>query len=122
MVSALSPKACWMRTAISPERLARPLRKADKAGRETPRTLAAAVTDRPRGSIISERMKSPGCDGLNIRISLFPSMIIFEIQVADFVILNPKCNAPISGDVKAPSFASIACEEMRLPPAEGVHF
>ena len=51
-----------MRSAMSPERSALPLSKLESAGRET-RSAAAAVTDRPAGSTISVRMKSPGWGG-----------------------------------------------------------
>jgi hypothetical protein len=38
----------------------------DRAGRETLSAAAAAVTERPAGSMISVRIKSPGCGGFFI--------------------------------------------------------
>ncbi len=40
-VSILTPKAFSMRSAMLPDRSDRPLRNADRVGRETPSTLAA---------------------------------------------------------------------------------
>lgn len=49
-----------IRRAISPERSALPLSRLDRAGPETWMAVAAAVTDRLAGSVISVRMKWPG--------------------------------------------------------------
>jgi hypothetical protein len=46
-----------------------PLRKLE-SGRDTFSTRAPAVTDRPRGSIISVRMNDPGWGGLSIRVAV----------------------------------------------------
>ena len=62
-VSIFTPKAFSMRSAISPDRSALAFNKLDRAGRDTCNTAAAAVTDRPAGSMISVRIKSPGCGG-----------------------------------------------------------
>jgi len=61
-VSILTPKAFSIRRAMLPESAALPFRRLDKAGRETCNAAAAAagVTQRPAGSMISVRMKSPG--------------------------------------------------------------
>src|SRR6266404_6024708 len=62
-VSIFTPKAFSMRSAMSPDRSALPLRRLDRAGRETRSAAAAAVTDKPAGWMISVRMKSPGWGG-----------------------------------------------------------
>src|SRR5258706_7849330 len=99
-VSILTPKAFSIRSAISPERLALPFNRLDRVGRETCRTRAAAVTERPRGSMISVRMKSPGWGGLSVRIGRDPPlMIVLKIQVADlsFFNIDPKSETPVAG-------------------------
>src|SRR5207247_6826656 len=65
-VSIFTPNAFSMRRAISPERSAFEFTKLDRAGRETLSAAAAAVTERPAGSMISVRIKSPGCGGFFI--------------------------------------------------------
>jgi hypothetical protein len=67
-VSMLTPKAFSIRKAISADNAARPLNRAERAGRVTPSTLAASVTDSLWGSTISARMKRPGWEGLAIRM------------------------------------------------------
>jgi len=61
-----------MRSAISPDKPAFPFSKLDKVGRETPSAAAAAVTDKPAGSIISVRIKSPGWGGFFIGMAFSP--------------------------------------------------
>jgi hypothetical protein len=71
-----------IRSAISPERSALPLSKLESAGLETRRTVAAAVTDRPAGSMISVRTKSPGWGGFFIGmvvLLLLSLVIIFQV-------------------------------------------
>src|SRR5713226_8103075 len=65
-VSILTPKAFSMRRAMLPESEAWPFRRLDKAGRETRNAAAAAVTESPAGSMISVRIKSPGCGGVTM--------------------------------------------------------
>src|SRR5690348_10522859 len=86
-VSTFTPKAFSMRSAMSRERSALPLRRFDNAGRETWSAAAAAVTDRPAGWIISVRMKSPGWGGFFMGMARSPPllMVVFQIQLADFV-------------------------------------
>src|SRR5215469_3292174 len=73
-----------MRSAISPERSALELSRLDRAGRETRSTAAAAVTERPAGSMISVPIKSPGWGGFFIGIvsAPFVLVVIFQVQVA----------------------------------------
>jgi hypothetical protein len=56
-----------MRKAISGESAERSFRNVESAGRVTPKTAAAAVTESSVGSMISARTKPPGCGGLFIR-------------------------------------------------------
>src|ERR1700686_761035 len=105
-VSILGPKAFSILRAISPDKSAFPFNRLDSAGRETRRTFAAAVTDRPSGSMISVRINSPGCGGLNIGIRWFSldSVIVLKIHVTDFAfgIVDPKRHSPVSRNVQAP--------------------
>ena len=59
----LIPNALSMRRAISPDRPAFWFKRFDSAGRDTPSTFAAAVTDSPCVSTTSVLMKSPGVNG-----------------------------------------------------------
>src|ERR1035441_10672705 len=87
-VSILTPKAFSIRRAISPERSALPLRRLDRAGRDTCSATAAAVTVKPAGMIISVRMKSPGWGGFFIGIAFSPFLlvVVFQIHVTEFVL------------------------------------
>src|ERR1035437_10309172 len=118
-VSILTPKAFSKRSAISPDRSALPLSRLDRAGRETWSTLAAAVTDRPCGSMISVRMKSPGWGGFNIRmaaVSLSFLMVILKIHVAYLALggVYTKGQPPVARDVQAPCAFAIAGQQVRL--------
>jgi hypothetical protein len=75
-VSILTPNAFSMRSAISPERPAFSFSKLDNVGRETPNAAAAAVTDRPVGSIISVRIKSPGWGGFIMGMAVLLVIIL----------------------------------------------
>src|SRR5580658_8942321 len=84
-VSILTPKAFSMRRAMSPERAAFPLSRLESAGREIFNPAAAAVTVRPAGSMISVRMKSPGCGGFFMGITSLPCLVVvFQIEHKDF--------------------------------------
>jgi hypothetical protein len=65
-VSIVGPNASSIRRPISPDRSASPLSRLESAGRETCKTSAAVVTDRPSGSMISVRINSFGCGGFNL--------------------------------------------------------
>jgi len=71
-ISIFTPKAFSMRRAISPESAALLLSKLERAGREALRAIAAAVTERPAGSMISVRMKSPGWGGFFMGMMALP--------------------------------------------------
>jgi hypothetical protein len=70
-VSIFTPNAFSIRSAISPDKPALLFNKLDNAGRETPSAAAAAVTDKPAGSTISVRIKSPAWGGFFIAMALF---------------------------------------------------
>src|SRR5580658_10073489 len=65
-VSIFTPNAFSIRKAISPDRPALLLSRLDRAGRETLSAFAVSVTERPAGSTISVRIKSPGWGGFLI--------------------------------------------------------
>ena len=71
-VSILTPKAFSRRNAMFPDRSDRPLRNADRAGRETPSTVAAPPTLRPSGAMTSVFTNSPGWGGFIILIRVAP--------------------------------------------------
>src|SRR6266852_9264736 len=125
-VSILTPKAFSMRRAMLPESEAWPFRRLDKAGRETRKAAAAAVTESPAGSMISVRMKSPGCGGFFMAMGIAPSMlmIVFQIQVADFEIrsVNAERQTPVACYGQAPSAFAVAGQGVRLPRWEGAQF
>jgi len=66
-----------------PERSALPLSRLDRAGRDTWSAAAAAVTERPVGSIISVRMNHPGWGGFfkGMAFTPFVLVIVFQLHV-----------------------------------------
>ncbi len=68
----LYAKRFSIRSAMSPERSALSLSRLDNAGRDTLSAAAAAVTDKPAGSIISVRIKLPGCGGFFMGMAAYP--------------------------------------------------
>src|ERR1019366_2448212 len=102
-----------MRSAMSPERSALPLSRLESAGRETRSAAAAAVTDRPAGTIISVRMKCPGWGGFFMGMAVAPSIlvVVFQTYVADFVLcgVDAKRQTAVAGDAEAPCALSVPC-------------
>src|ERR1022692_334077 len=96
---------------MSPERSAFPFSRLERAGLETPRAEAAAVTERPAGVIISVRMKSPGCGGFLMGM-LFPyfSVVIFQVQIADFAFhaIDAERHSAVACHAKAPYALAIS--------------
>src|SRR5947209_6018036 len=121
-VSILTPKAFSIRRAILPESAALPFKRLDKAGREICKAAAAAVTESPAGSMISVRMKSPGCGGFFMAMVIAPLMlmIVFQIQIADFTIrgVYAERHAPVACYGQAPSALAVASQGVRLPSCE----
>src|SRR5437667_9909261 len=115
-VSIFGPKAFSMRNAISPDRSAFPLSRLDRVGREMPSASAAAVTERPSGSIISVRMNSPGCGGFSIRVGVSFSVVVFIIHIDNFVVVvYAECHPPVLGHLQAPRVLAVADEKVRFP-------
>src|SRR5437899_3725016 len=118
-VSIFTPKAFSMRSAMSPDRSALPLRRLDSAGRETRSAAAAAVTDKPAGWMISVRMKSPGWGGFFMGMVLAPSVlvVIFQIDVADLTLcgVDAERQTAVARDAQAPCALAVADQGMRLP-------
>src|SRR5260370_9176010 len=115
-VSSLTPKAFSIRRAILPESAALPFKRLDKAGREICKAAAAAVTERPAGSMISVRMKSPGCGGVFMALKVAPSrlMIDFQIQIPNFEIPGVNAERP------NPIWGFWPAAEALVPPHQGV--
>src|SRR5579871_937746 len=103
-VSIFTPKAFSMRKAISPDKPELLFNSVDKVGRETFRTRAAAVTDKPLASMISVRMKSPGCGGFSMGTGVFSLVIVLKVHFVDLVArgVDAKGQAPVPCDVEAP--------------------
>src|SRR5216683_3428436 len=118
-VFILTPNAFSMRRAMLPERAALPFRRLDKAGRETRKAAAAAVTERPAGSMISVRMKSPGCGGFFMAMVIAPLilMIVFQVQIVDFTMrgVYAEGHTPVACYGQAPSAFAVASQRVRLP-------
>src|SRR5882724_3846909 len=96
-VSIFGPKAFSIRSAMSPLRSAWPFNRLDSAWRDTPSTLAAAVTDRLCASMISVRITSPGCGGLNIGMARsFSLVIVLKVEVEQFIGLDAERQPPIA--------------------------
>src|SRR5580658_5684715 len=108
-----------MRTAISPERSALPLRRLDKVGRETRSARAAAVTVSPAASTISVLIKSPGWGGFFIGMACLhsSSVIIFQVHIEDFALglIKAKSQAPVCRYAKAPRSLALTGQRMRFP-------
>src|SRR5208283_4808734 len=119
----LTPKAFSRRNAMLPDRPALPFSKLERAGRETRSAAAAAVTERPAGSMISVRMKSPGWGGFfkgMVAYSACPVkslVIVFQIHVADFALrsVDAECQTPVAGNTQAPCTLPIARQGVNFP-------
>src|SRR5260370_41546949 len=115
-----------MRRGRLAESAALAFKRLDKAGREIRKAAAAAVTESPAGSMICVRMKSPGCGGFFMAISVAPSMlmIVFQIQVANFEIrgVNAERQTPIACYGQAPGALAVASQGVRLPGQEREQF
>src|SRR4029077_12281102 len=97
------PKAFSMRRAISGVSAALPWRRSESVARRTFKISAAFDTVRQRASMISVRIKSPGCGGFFMGICGLV-MVVDQIDVAGGVrfFVLAKSQAPVSGDGQAP--------------------
>src|ERR1035437_3501416 len=97
------PNAFSMRRAISGVNAALAWRRSESVARRTFRTSAASDTVRPRASIISVLIKSPGWGGrfMGIRVLL---MVVGQINLAGRIRLFAVAEnqTPVSGDGQAP--------------------
>src|SRR5574337_200039 len=123
-VSIFGPKAFSIRSAMSGDSAARPLRRAESAGLVTPRISAALVTERSSGSITSILMNCPGWDGRTISIVESPSMIVLKIKIEYFsrVLVDSECDPPVPGDGKTPYSLSVPGKLVNFPTRDVVHF
>jgi hypothetical protein len=46
-------------------------------------------------------------------------MVVLEVQVHDFFVLDPECHPPVAGDMQAPGALAVAGQNVGLPPAKG---
>src|ERR1700690_3738304 len=92
-----------MRKAISGVRAALPRRRSESVARRTFKISAAFDTLRPRASMISVLMKSPGWGGFFMGISA-SLVVIDQVNIAGgirlFVVTENQ--PPVSGDSQAP--------------------
>src|SRR5580698_9996663 len=125
-VSIFTSNAFSIRSAISPDRSALPFSRLERAGRETRRTLAAAVTDKPRGSTISVRMKSPGWGGFAIRITISPCLlvVVLEIHIIYFVFggVDPERQPAVAGHMQTPGAFAVSRQGVGLPGRKVAQF
>src|SRR5271169_1430743 len=115
-VSMSGPKAFSIRNAMSPDSAARPFSRLDKVTRETWSARAAAVTDRPSGSMTSVRMNCPGWTGFFIRFSV----VIFIVHLDDLFQLHAECQTPVACDVKTPGIFAAPGQPVRFPRRDRV--
>src|ERR1035437_6030618 len=116
------PNAFSMRRAISGVRAALPRRTSESVARRTFKTSAAFDTLRPRASMISVLIRSPGWGGFFMGITGL-LMVVDQVNIADsvrlFVVAEDQ--PPVSSNSQAPESSSVAFQRMQLParkPAE----
>src|SRR5207245_11115748 len=116
------PNAFSMRRAISGVSAALPCRRSESVARRTFKISAAFDTLRPRASMISVLIRSPGWGGFFMGIAGL-LMVVDQVNIAGgvrlFVVAENQ--PPVSGDSQAPKSFQIAFKWMQLPawkPAE----
>src|SRR5271157_734982 len=116
------PNAFSMRRAISGVNAALARRRSESVARRTFRISAAFDTLRPRASMISVLIRSPGWGGffMGIRVLL---MVVDQVNLAGsirlFVVAENQ--TPVPGDGQAPESRHVSFERVQLPswePAE----
>src|ERR1700693_5273196 len=110
------PKAFSMRRAISGVSAALPWRRSESVARRTCRISAAFDTVRPRASMTSVLIRSPGWGGFFMGISRL-SVIVDQINVAGGVrpFVVPENQPPVSGNSQAPRSFPVALQRMQSP-------
>src|ERR1022692_5332672 len=98
------PNAISMRRAISGVSAALAWRRSESVARRTFRTSAAFDTLRPRASMISVLITSPGWGGFFMGIGIL-LMVVDQVNLAGSVGLfaAPENQAPVSGAAKRPT-------------------
>jgi hypothetical protein len=76
--------------------------------------------------MISVRINSPGCGGLNIGIASFSLdlVIILKIHITDFAfgVVDPESHSPVPRDVQAPYAFPATGQEVRFPHRDRAQF
>src|ERR1035438_7648228 len=116
------PKAFSMRRAISAVKAALPRRRSERVARRTFKTSAAFETLRPRASITSVLMRSPGWGGFFMSIVRL-LVIVNQVDVAGRIRLFvvAKNQPPVSRNGQTPETVQIALQPMQFPPWKPVH-
>src|ERR1035437_586519 len=120
--SMSGPNAFSMRRAISGVSADLAWRRSESVARRTFRISAAFETERPRASMISVRIRSPGWGGFFMGMAVL-LVVVDRVNVAGSVRLFAVAEnqTPVSGDGQAPESFQTALERVQLPsrkPAE----
>src|SRR5579862_6873685 len=120
--SMSGPNAFSMRSAISGVSAALPCRRSESVARRTFKISAALDTLRPRTSMISVLISSPGWGGFFIGISN-SLVVIDQVNIAGAVglFVVAENQPPVSRDSQAPYSFPVAFQRMQPPagkPAE----
>src|SRR3989454_11083489 len=115
--SMSGPNAFSMRRAISGVSAALPCRRSERVARRTFNISAAFDTLRPRASMTSVLIRSPGWGGFFMGIAGL-LMVVDQVNIAGGVrpFVIPENQPPVSGDSQAPETFQVAFERMQ-PPA-----
>src|SRR5580658_10892981 len=109
------PNAFSMRRAISGVSAALPCRRSESVARRTFKMSAAFDTLRPRASMTSVLIRSPGWGGFFMGMAGL-LMVVDQINIAGRVrlCLVPENQPPVSGDGQAPEPLQVAFKRMQL--------
>src|SRR5271155_1153250 len=111
-MSAVLPSACSSRYAISGETALRPAMRLWSCCRVTPKPFAASTIVRPISAIMSPTI-SPGWGGFFIGMASPPSMIIDEVNIKGFAVLEPKDYAPVRAHGERPKALEVALQRVQ---------
>src|ERR1039458_1619170 len=113
------PNAFSMRRAISGVSAALPRRTSESVARRTFKTSAAFDTLRPRASMISVLIRSPGWGGFFMGMAIL-LMVVDQVKFAGSIRLFAVAEnqTPVSGDGQAPEPRHVAFERVQLPSWE----
>src|ERR1700688_57054 len=114
--SMSGPNAFSMRRAISGVSAALPCRRSESVARRTFKISAAFDTLRPKASMTSVLISSPGWGGFFMGISA-SLVVVDQIDIAGgvrlFVVAENQ--SPVSGDSQAPQSFQAPLKRMQLP-------